>query len=124
MKIIFMTNILMNLQKSIGLKTNIWMKSFRFMQIYCRFLESGKPSGQEILNWFSYLVSIYKGCDMDEQTISHSQDSDLTMKYRGYTLSNLHSNTVVGESLSEILDPLAPKCEPFNDPPPKNHEHN
>jgi hypothetical protein len=30
----------------------------RFMQIYCIFPESDKPSDQEIFDWFSYLVSI------------------------------------------------------------------
>jgi hypothetical protein len=30
----------------------------RVMQIYCRFPESDKPSNQEIIDWFSYLLSI------------------------------------------------------------------
>jgi hypothetical protein len=41
------------------------------------------------------------------------------MKERGYKISNPHSDATTRESLSEILDPLAPECEPFNDPPPE-----
>jgi hypothetical protein len=80
----------------------------RFMQIYCRFHGSDEPSGQEIFDWFSNLISISKECDFNDQTISHSQDLNLTMKDRGYIISNPHSDTNMTESLSEIFDPLSP----------------
>jgi hypothetical protein len=95
----------------------------RVMQICHRFPENDKPSDQLISNWFSYLVSDPERCDLDDQTISNSQNSGLTTKDKGYTISNKHSIAAMGESLSEILDPLASECEPFNDPPSENHEH-
>jgi len=54
---------------------------------------------------------------MNNQTISHLEDSDLIIKDRGFTISNQHSNIDVGDSLSEILDPSTLECEPFNEPP-------
>ena len=59
---------------------------------------------------------------MNNQIISHSQDSYLTMKDGGYTISNQHSDTVVGESLSKILDPLALEFEPYIISPSENCE--
>jgi hypothetical protein len=41
----------------------------RVMHIYCIFPESDKPSDQEIFYWFSYLISIPEGYDMDNQII-------------------------------------------------------
>jgi hypothetical protein len=45
------------------------------------------------------------------------------MKDRGYMISNQHSVTTMGESLPEILNPLAPECEPSIVSPSENHEH-
>jgi hypothetical protein len=94
----------------------------RVMKIYCIFLVYDKLSDQQILNWFSHLVSISEECDLDDQTISHPQDSYLTTKDTGYIISYQHSNVVMGESLSETLHPLASECEPFTISPSKNHE--
>jgi hypothetical protein len=61
-----------------------------FMKIYCIFPKSDKPSKQEIVDWFSFIVSAPKGCDLGAQINSHSQDSDLNMKDKGYMISNQH----------------------------------
>jgi hypothetical protein len=53
----------------------------RFMQIYYRFPKRDKPSDQEILEFFSYIVSIYEEYDLNNQIISHSQDLDLHEEY-------------------------------------------
>jgi hypothetical protein len=95
----------------------------RVMQIYCRFPERDEPSGQEIFDWFSYLVSISEECDLNDQAISYSQNSDLTTNDIGDIIFNQHSDTTAVESLSVILDPVAPECEPCNDPPSENHDH-
>jgi hypothetical protein len=44
---------------------------------------------------------------MNDQTISHSQESDMATKYREYMISDQHSSTIAGESLSVILDSLS-----------------
>ena len=54
---------------------------------------------------------------MDDQTISHLQDSYLITKDRECTISNKHSIAAMGESLPEISIPINSECEPFNDPP-------
>jgi hypothetical protein len=46
----------------------------RVMHIYCRFPKSDEPLGQEIFDWFSYLISIYEECDLNDQAISYSQN--------------------------------------------------
>jgi hypothetical protein len=46
----------------------------RVMQIYYRFLESDKPSDQEILDWFSYLLSIPEGDNLENEKVSNLQD--------------------------------------------------
>jgi hypothetical protein len=58
MKIMFMMNSLMNLQKFVGSEMNMWIISFKSYAYLHRFPENDKPSDQLILNWFSYLVSI------------------------------------------------------------------
>jgi hypothetical protein len=45
------------------------------------------------------------------------------MKGKGCTISNHHPDTIVGDSLSEILDPSTLECEPFTIPLSENHEY-
>jgi hypothetical protein len=54
-----------------------------FMKIYFRFPKIDKPSGQEILFCFSYLIFFLEGYDLGTQIIFHSQDSYIIMKDRG-----------------------------------------
>jgi hypothetical protein len=65
----------------------------RVMQIYCRFPESDEPLGQEIFDWFSYLVSISEECDLNSQAISYSQNSDPTINDIGGIISKQNSDT-------------------------------
>jgi hypothetical protein len=39
------------------------------------FLKLDEPSSQEIFDWFSYLVSISEECNLNDQSISYSQNS-------------------------------------------------
>jgi len=93
----------------------------RVLQIYYGFPKSGEHSGKEIFNWFSYLVSIFEECDMNDQAIFHSQNSDLVINDTGDVISNKHSDTTARESLSIILDHVSSECDPCNDPPSKNN---
>jgi len=95
----------------------------RVMWIYCRFLEQDEPSGQEISNWFSYLISTYEECDLNDQAISYSQNSDMTTNDIGDIVSNQHSDTTMEKYLSVVLYPVAPECEQCNNPPYKTHDH-
>jgi hypothetical protein len=93
----------------------------RVMQIYCRFPESDEPLGQEIFDWFSYLVSISEECDLNSQAISYSQNSDPTSNDIGDIISKQHPDTATTESLSVIMDPIDSECELFKYPPLNNH---
>jgi hypothetical protein len=53
---------------------------------------------------------------MRDQTISHLQDSNMIMKGKGCRISNQLSDTIVGDLLSEILDPSSLDSEPFSTP--------
>jgi hypothetical protein len=67
-----------------------------FIHIYCRFPESDKPLDQETLDWFSYLVSISEGYDLNKKIISWShyldlQDEHSVTSYPKEILSNLQT---------------------------------
>jgi hypothetical protein len=58
----------------------------RVMHIYCRFLESDEPSSHEIFDWISYIASISEVCNLNDQTISHSQGPNMVTKDRDHVI--------------------------------------
>jgi hypothetical protein len=82
MKIMSMMNSLMNFQ-NIRIEMNLWMIYFEeSCKFIAYFLKMTNPQKKNI-DWFSCLVSISEECDLNNQTISHSQDSSMTTKDRG-----------------------------------------
>jgi hypothetical protein len=68
----------------------------RVMKMYHIVPKRFKPSYQEIFDWFSYLIFVFEGYNMNNQIISHSQDLDrddeyLVTSYPREILSNLHT---------------------------------